>query len=697
MRSLWARLSTCVPRAAFVLLAGAVLSAAAQGPAVSAKGPSLSADKAGQLSAQTSGTVDLTRDRELLTPLDGLWRFRPGDDPAFARPEFDDSSWAWVHGDRTWEKEGYKNLSGYGWYRLKLDVPAGTGGPLAIYVPLVRTNFQLFVDGQLVGGCEGLQPKPQPTWCHPMTFPMPKVEGATEHQYTIALRVWHWPIWSGYYGGGPRSALYAGSEALIAEHWTEQRMQSKVSFASAIFIAVLDVIGMLAAGALFVLSRRDREYLWFAMVLAANALATAVFVWYRLYFPRPMLNADLLAGALSDFESLASIGLFYVLLHARRSTWFYLSVAAIAVNLAISVFVTFPTGHLILSVGTSNLMSECLISIVNLWIIQLVVRRLFQGDMDARYLVVPVVLSYGVSLLVSGLIITRQLGLQHRFENSDVNLLTEPFPLGFSQLQDLLFFMAMTAILLHRFNRSRREQQRLSTEFDAARTVQQVLIPEDIPAIPGFEIRSIYRPFGEVGGDFFQIMAQDDGSVLIAIGDVSGKGLPAAMTVSLLVGTVRTLAHYTQSPGEILAAMNERMIGRNNGGFTTCLVLHVDRGGKITAANAGHISPYVDGKEVQLENGFPLGIDPRASYTERILDLPFNTQLTLLTDGVVEARNPAGELFGFERSQALSAASTEQIAQAALNFGQDDDITVLTLRRGAVDVSSTVIDSPVMA
>src|SRR5581483_5620007 len=96
----------------------------------------------------------------------------------------------------------------------------------------------------------------------------------------------------------------------------------------------------------------------------------------------------------------------------------------------------------------------------------------------------------------------------------------------------------------------------------------------------------------------FQVVPQPAGGALIAIGDVSGKGMPAAMTVSLLVGTFRTLAHFTDSPSAILSAMNQRMIGRSQGGFTTCLVLRLDGNGTLTMANAGHLAPYVDGREV---------------------------------------------------------------------------------------------------
>ena len=174
--------------------------------------------------------------------------------------------------------------------------------------------------------------------------------------------------------------------------------------------------------------------------------------------------------------------------------------------------------------------------------------------------------------------------------------------------------------------------------------------------------------------------------VLVIIGDVSGKGMPAAMTVSLLVGTVRTLAHYTQSPGEILAAMNQRMLARSHGGFTTCLVLRADADGTLTIANAGHIAPYVDGKELQTENGLPLGIAADTIYAESTFQLSPGRQLTLLTDGVIEARDEAGALFGFESAAALSTQPAEAIAHAAQTFGQDDDITVLTVARAATAV-----------
>jgi hypothetical protein len=242
---------------------------------------------------------------------------------------------------------------------------------------------------------------------------------------------------------------------------------------------------------------------------------------------------------------------------------------------------------------------------------------------------------------------------------------------------------ATLVIFVRDLIQDRREKQRLGAELEAARIVQQVLIPDEIPNVPGFALQSVYRPAGQVGGDFFQILPASRGGVLVVIGDVSGKGMPAAMTVALLVGTVRTLAHYTESPGEILAAMNQRMLTRSSGGFTTCLVLRADADGTLTVANAGHIAPYVGGQELALENGLPLGLSADTNYVEACFHLGTQQQVTLVTDGVVEARDPSGALFGFERTGALSRQPAEEIAQAALAFGQDDDITALTLCRTA--------------
>jgi serine phosphatase RsbU (regulator of sigma subunit) len=259
-----------------------------------------------------------------------------------------------------------------------------------------------------------------------------------------------------------------------------------------------------------------------------------------------------------------------------------------------------------------------------------------------------------------------------------------PFPVYPADVVKLLMPLSVLVILLRRFIRARRDEAQMATEMESARAVQKVLIPSAMPEIPGFQLDSVYIPALQVGGDFFQVMHSRSGGVLAAIGDVSGKGMPAAMTVSLLVGTLRTLAHYTESPGEILAAMNARMLRRSEGGFTTCLVLRADPDGVLTLANAGHLAPYVNGTELQLENGLPLGLAAESTYLETAAALGPTDQLTLMTDGVVEARSRSGEMYGFSRTAGIATQGADEIATAAQAFGQEDDITVLTIRRAGL-------------
>ena len=258
-----------------------------------------------------------------------------------------------------------------------------------------------------------------------------------------------------------------------------------------------------------------------------------------------------------------------------------------------------------------------------------------------------------------------------------------PYPV----LVVILLGSVILAVFVRDLIRDRRDKMRMAAELAAGRAVQNVLIPEETPVVPGFQIESVYKPYGEVGGDFFQILPRPDGSVLIAIGDVSGKGMPAAMMVSLLVGAFNVLAETTASPAQLLAGLNRRILGRSHAGFTTCLILHASPEGTCTAANAGHIPPYLNGKELACENNLPLGLSAETHYCEFTFQASHDDKLTLLTDGVVEARNQSGELFGFERTAALASRTAESIAQAAQLFGQEDDITVLSLTFAPVGVA----------
>jgi Stage II sporulation protein E (SpoIIE) len=237
--------------------------------------------------------------------------------------------------------------------------------------------------------------------------------------------------------------------------------------------------------------------------------------------------------------------------------------------------------------------------------------------------------------------------------------------------------VALLGLLFREQRQATEERAMLAGEIHAARNVQQYLIPEHLPATPGFSIQSEYRPAREVGGDFFQVLPQSaDGSLLIVIGDVAGKGIEAGMLATLIVGAVRTAAGFTSDPARILALLNDRLQGR---GLVTCLALRIEQDGSATLVNAGHLPPYLNGKELPIEGALPLGAVPGMQFPASHFSLNAGDTLLLLTDGLVEARNAAGELFGFERTAAMSTESAQNIARAAQAHGQEDDITLLTV------------------
>jgi hypothetical protein len=234
-----------------------------------------------------------------------------------------------------------------------------------------------------------------------------------------------------------------------------------------------------------------------------------------------------------------------------------------------------------------------------------------------------------------------------------------------------------------RYVKTQTENALLESEMAAARQVQQVILPNPHQSFPGFAVESIYKPAREVGGDFFQILPVADGGLLFIIGDVAGKGLPAAMRVSLLVGSIRAAAEETHDPVGLLGKLHQRMIGHTADGFTTALAAFIAADGLVTLATAGHPSPYLDGLEIALPGALPLGIRGAGRYEARNVELQPGSRLTFLSDGVVEAQNEKGELFGFDRAKALSIEPAATIAQTAVQFGQADDITVVTIERHA--------------
>jgi serine phosphatase RsbU (regulator of sigma subunit) len=263
-----------------------------------------------------------------------------------------------------------------------------------------------------------------------------------------------------------------------------------------------------------------------------------------------------------------------------------------------------------------------------------------------------------------------------------------PFSVSLNEIAGILSIISLTVIMIMRSTRTSRQQAKMEAEIAAAREVQQVILPESSATFPGFKVESVYEPAQQVGGDFFQILPVGEGGLLVVVGDVSGKGLPAAMLVSVLVGSIRTAAEDTTAPEVLLGRLNERLIGRMRGGFSTALAALIAADGQVSVSNAGHLSPYLDGTEVELPGALPLGISSGARYEAAHFHLAPGSRLTFYSDGIVEAQNAQGEMFGFERSGEISMQPAAAIVKAAKDFGQQDDMTVVAITRDAAVASA---------
>lgn len=638
-----------------------------------------------------SQTFNLENERVQMAELRGLWRFHTGDDMRWADPGFDDSSWKLLRSNEDWSQQGYADYGGFAWYRFTVIVADGTA-PLGLYLPPLSTCYQVFADGRLINQFGRLPPHQRVYTKAPRLIALPPARQG--QPVVIAIRVWQWLYGSQgtdgiALGGGPIGTARIGDLATLRE-WAS--LQDKLSFwksSATQFVVMALLIGGFAGLALFALRRNEREYLWFAVYELLQAAYVELFnSEFTGLYPSWQHGLEILWSTLYFVYSLALLLFLMRLLGVRRSRVAYVAVAS-----QLMTWVVYECGELawILIPGSlpwsviafwnvAQFLTELPYYVCILFLLGRAARR---GVPDARLLVFPVALVSAVSFLKMAIYIFHTLGFDAISRHLRLFLISfqRPIPFTAVDLADLLVQVSLLGILVLRFARTRRNEERHSSELEAARVVQQVLVPEDAPAAPGFEIHSVYKPAGQVGGDFFQILPLSGGGVLAAIGDVSGKGLSAAMMVSLLVGKLQTLAGSTVSPAEILKGLNRGLRARSGGGFTTCLILRADLNGNLTIASAGHIFPYKSGAEIPVENGLPLGLSENATYSETRIRLDKNEQLTLVTDGVVEARSKDGELFGFERTLAISNSPAEAIAQAAQDFGQDDDISVIAITR----------------
>jgi hypothetical protein len=252
-----------------------------------------------------------------------------------------------------------------------------------------------------------------------------------------------------------------------------------------------------------------------------------------------------------------------------------------------------------------------------------------------------------------------------------------PDLLGMRAAVTVCVLVALLGLLFRDQRQVTEERALLAGEMQAASEIQRMLAPIKIETAPDLHIDVAFHPMRDVGGDFYFCRVLGDGRQRVLVGDVSGKGAAAAMSATLLLGA--SAARESDSPSLLLAQLNRVLHESRVGGFATCLCADFTAAGEVTLANAGHLPPYCNNREIEISSSLPLGIAAMAQYAESTFRLAPGETLTFLSDGVVEARNTAGELFGFERTREFSNQSAEKIAAAAQRFGQEDDITVLTV------------------
>jgi sigma-B regulation protein RsbU (phosphoserine phosphatase) len=629
-------------------------------------------------------SFDLDKGRESVVSLDGNWRFHPGDSPSsdgsfqWATPGFDDSVWPLLQSGKPWSEQGYPGMGGFAWYRFTVNVPAGDK-PMALLIAPSVSSYQVFVDGKLVGGRGPDAPTtlPSPEYSFHQ-FPLTASGIHPARLVQVALRMWHAPIWASYVGGGPLVPGHmAGDPALLRSEQLHHELQRDVLFVDAYAYSIITTLVGIAILCLFLMRPAEREYLWFACMLLAQSADNILYVGEQLFAWMPEPVYDLLDAALVALMIGASLRFSSRVLSSPAGKLGRSALVLAAVSPLASVLywprVASPA-------ASASIQIACLLPAM-LWILFTLVRGAVRGNLDARLLLVPTVLDLGFYFADNLAIVLAQAGWtdipsMRIFEKS---LPLPPFKLQMGTVLHLIFLLALLVFLIRRFSLARKEEERLAGEFEAARQVQQVLLPDDKDQCPGFYVESIYRPADQVGGDFFQQIADGHGGMLIVVGDVSGKGLPAAMIVSVLVGAIRAEAGHGVDPAVLLASLNDRMIGRSHGGFVTCLAAHLNGDGVLTIANAGHLPPYVNGEEIAAPGSLPLGLVSGARYDPFTMLLTAGDRLTFVSDGVVEAQSKSGELLGFERTRELSRLTAEAIARAAQEFGQQDDITVVTV------------------
>jgi hypothetical protein len=614
----------------------------------------------GSVQAQEGGGTPQVKQ---LQSLNGPWRVHAGDVPLAASPNLDDSAWEQIN-LATAKGKDLTDAQGVAWFRARIPreyLPADA----ALLVAPKADGCQVFADGSKVADCNQL---PGPNYYVQRGILIHLARNSLSAPLVVAIRLDHARETRSGAVGLAKDSVLVGSSALLADYRTATDAGRFYRHLPQTLLCVGELLGGALLLLAFAFDRSSREYLWFAAFLWLDGSASLMSCFDTVY---PIIGPAW-QDWFNDFGLIARyvplIG-FLAAFTRARTNWAvrgYQIVLLIVPEVVLAAQIhklAWPHSDFLYLGLQLPFVVGSLVFLAVQW------RRgnLYAGLLLPSFLLANLIEFLGLTGLIPG---NFRIGTRFHFEWDDLSM--------------FFFLISIAPVMIVRHRRITLDHAQTTAELQAAREVQQQLV---VPAgdIPGFRIESAYAPAKHVGGDFFRVVPMEDGSVLVVVGDVSGKGLKAAMTVSAIMGA---LQDYSSSrPSEVLAHLNRVLFGRVSG-FVSCCAALIKLDGSMILANAGNPAPYRNGEEIAVEPGLPLGVLAESAYRETLYRIAPGDRLTFVSDGVVEATNAQRELFGFERTRAISGQSAQAIAEAATQFGQEDDITVLTLAREAVEVSA---------
>jgi Stage II sporulation protein E (SpoIIE) len=601
-----------------------------------------------------------------VSPQQCVWR--TGDNPAWASPAMDESGW------RPWSAWDPASLEPHLWIRCQTDLSAlrATSAP-ALQIALYAA-YEVYFDGRALGSAGNLK-----TGAFTMNiireWPLP---GNLSPPSLIALRITRRVMSTVPVGSAPRLAIDAANSELLRNRRSAVIL-SQVS--PRIFpVVCFCIVGVLA----FVLlplwlndpGRRELQLLSISCV--ALPFIYLDYAAAAALFPLPVAGYFVLWALPAAVANVARALFAFALAHKRVPLVF--SILIVVGNGLYLPTILIPLLPAVQSLALDSLRVRQLEAVGDIFrflenLAPFAAFLPWSGVARRMKPLAVLTMAWGAVMMVFFAVRSTSThipgvpNLQAHWGIAVANI---------EAVAILSLIIALLFLLFREQQQTARERATLAGEMQAAQQVQSMLSPAVLDAAPGMRIEVAFHPIGEVGGDFYSCRVLPGNRQRILLGDVSGKGAAAAMTAAVLLGAAER--RESDSPAELLDHLNRVLSDMCLGGFATCLCAELSAAGALTLANAGHLSPYRNGEEMKLEPGLPLGITTDATYSEAKMQLASCDSLTFISDGVVEAHSGSGELFGFDRAAAISHRSAEEIAVTAQSFGQDDDITVLTLQ-----------------